>query len=47
MLLVATSALLGIYLTEAQVPQQLAAGACIDFTHEQVRRPGASSTSSS
>ena len=31
MLLIATSALLGIYLTEAQVPQRLAAG-ILDFT---------------
>jgi TRAP-type C4-dicarboxylate transport system permease large subunit len=31
MLLIATSALLGIYLTEAQVPQRLAAG-LLDFT---------------
>ena len=34
MLLIATSALLGIYLTEAQVPQRLAAG-ILDFTDNQ------------
>ena len=37
MLLVATSALLGTYLTEVQAPQQLAQ-AVSDFTHEQVAR---------
>ena len=35
MLLVASSALLGVYLTEAQVPQRLAQ-AIIDFTNNQV-----------